>query len=59
MYAFFRDEDVNFEVLCLLGGAAYQAVDVGEVLAAIDGLKHGDDAGWVTAMRSQGERLQG
>ena len=58
MYAFFRDEDVNFEVLCLLGGAAYQAVDVGEVLAAIDGLKHGDDAGWVAAMRAQGERLQ-
>ncbi|HEY5852815.1 MAG TPA: dipeptidyl aminopeptidase, partial [Aldersonia sp.] len=54
---FYRDEGRDFEVRILLGHANCGSSDVGEVLAAIDGIGERDHAGWFAAFRDLGRRL--
>ena len=42
----FGDQSYNFGVLRTLGEGAFDGADAGEVLAAIRGVREGDDEGW-------------
>src|SRR4051812_21922456 len=55
---FFRDFDLNFEFLMMLGGAYYRLADVGTCLAIADQITYdGDAAAAVRAMTAAGDRL--
>jgi len=56
---FSKDEDWDFEIRIALGEARSGATDPGEVLAAVDGLKKGDAAGWQAAWSQLGHRVLG
>lgn len=56
-YAFYSDQDFNFDVQTLLGGVAYGAGDVGEILATLNGVKAGDTRGWATAFAALAARV--
>jgi hypothetical protein len=55
---YFRDFDINFEFLMMLGGAYYRLADIGTCLAIADEITYeGDAAAAVRAMTAAGERL--
>src|SRR5262249_14467215 len=55
---YFRDFDLNFEYLMMLGGAYYRLADVGTCLAIADEITfEGDAAAAVRAMTAAAERL--
>src|SRR6476619_846675 len=55
---YFRDFDLNFEFLMMLGGAYYHLADVGTCLAIADQITYdGDAAAAVRALTAAGERL--
>lgn len=56
-YAFYSDQDVNFDVQTLLGGVAYGAGDVGEILTTVDGVTAGDNHGWAAAFATLAARV--
>ncbi|MFM2438643.1 MAG: hypothetical protein RLZ55_1466 [Actinomycetota bacterium] len=56
-YAFSSDQDFNFDVQTLLGGVAYGAGDVGEILATLNGVEAGDTRGWATAFAALAARV--
>lgn len=53
----FTDDGFEFDRLILLGGAASGLTDVGEVLAALDGIADGDHETWITRFSALGKRL--
>ena len=56
---FLKDEQMDFEVQCVLGGCYYGAADAGEVLATADRLREGDCESWYQEWYATAERLQG
>src|SRR5215217_4979850 len=55
---YFRDFDINFEFLMMLGGAYYRLADVGTCLAIADQITYeGDAAAAVRAMTAAADRL--
>ena len=54
---FSKNEDWDFEIRIALGEARSGATDPGEVLAAVDGLRPGDAAGWLEAWTALGHRV--
>ncbi|MEZ5210560.1 MULTISPECIES: alpha/beta hydrolase family protein [unclassified Gordonia (in: high G+C Gram-positive bacteria)] len=55
---FYRDKDFDFSVRCVLGASAHGGSDVGEVLAAIDGVPDGDHQRWFDAWLALGRRVR-
>lgn len=53
----FDDDGFEFDRLGLLGGASRGLTDVGEVLAALDGVTNGDHGSWIDAFSALGSRL--
>jgi dienelactone hydrolase len=58
MYAFFKDDDFDFEFESLLGGAAVGTCDLGEALATAARIKNGDFDSWVDEWLATGERTR-
>lgn len=56
---FFKHEEMDFQVLLMLGSCYYGAADTGEVLAAADKIKDDDAEGWYQAWYAAGERVRG
>ena len=57
-YRFTADDDVDFALQTLLGGVAYGAGDVGEILTTFAALTPGDQPGWATAFSELGQRIE-
>jgi hypothetical protein len=58
-FSFSKSRGFDFELRIVLGKAAYGAAEPGEVLAATEHVKPGDDAGWYGAWFDLGTRLSG
>lgn len=58
MYAFFKDDDFDFELENVLGGAAVGTCDLGEALATAARIKNGDMDSWVEEWLAMGERTR-
>ncbi|MCG2796662.1 MAG: hypothetical protein L6427_12540, partial [Actinomycetia bacterium] len=56
---FLKDEQMDFEVQCVLGGCYYGAADAGEILATADNIKEGDCESWYREWCATAERVQG
>jgi hypothetical protein len=56
---FSPDPDFDFELRCVLGQAFAGGADVGEVLAAVEGVKKGDHEAWAGAWSTLAERVAG
>lgn len=56
---FSKNPDFDFEIRTVLGHAFSGASDIGEVLAAVSGVKDKDHDGWFTAWSGLGDRLAG
>jgi len=54
---FSKNDDWDFEIRYALGEARAGATDPGEILAAVDGLKKGDAAGWKAAWTDLARRV--
>ncbi len=54
---FVGEHDLDDEIRGVLGAAASGASDVGEVLAAVSGVKGSDHAGWFAAWDALGDRV--
>lgn len=54
---FFSDDGFNFKVQDMLGQVRSGCGDVGEMLATVATITDGDDASWVAAWRSLGDRV--
>ncbi len=57
-YRFTADDDVNFSLQTLLGGVAFGAGDVGEILTAFAAVKPGDQEGWTGSFTDLGRRIE-
>ncbi|WP_368496265.1 alpha/beta hydrolase family protein [Herbiconiux sp. A18JL235] len=57
MAPFSPNEDWDFEIRTVLGGAVAGASEPGEVLAATAGIRKGDHEGWFVAWASLGDRV--
>lgn len=55
---FYRDDDFDYTVRCVLGAAPTGGSDIGEVLATIDGVPDGDHQKWFDAWSATGRRLR-
>ena len=58
MRAFFKDDSFDFLTRIALGCASSGCAEVGEVFAAIDGIRDGHADDWVDHWRAAGERLE-
>lgn len=58
MRAFFKDDTFDFLTRIALGCASSGCAEVGEVFAAIDGIRDGHADDWVTHWRAAAERLE-
>ncbi|MBC8492499.1 MAG: dipeptidyl aminopeptidase, partial [Chloroflexi bacterium] len=56
---FLKDEQMDFEVQCILGGCYYGAADAGEILATADRIKEGDYESWYQEWCATAERVGG
>ena len=56
---FSANDDFDFELRCVLGAAYSGAADIGEVLAAVDGVGAKDQRGWFQAWAALGDRVAG
>ena len=56
---FLKDEQMDFEVQCVLGGCYYGAADAGEILATAVNIKEGDYESWYREWCATAERVQG
>ncbi len=54
----FSDQSYNYEVLRTLGEGTFAGAEAGEVLAAIRGLKEGDDEGWYLGWYNMAQRVE-
>lgn len=54
---FAGDHDLDYEIRTVLGAASSGASDVGEVLAAVSGVKDKDHQGWFAAWDGLGDRV--
>lgn len=55
---FLDDEQMDFEIQCVLGGCYYGSADAGEVLATAVRLKEGDCESWYQEWLATAERVQ-
>ncbi len=55
---FFQNEQMDFELQCILGGCHYGAADAGEVLAAARQIREGDCESWTQAWLATAGRIQ-
>ena len=55
---FFKSDDFEFTTEILLGSAAFDAADVGEVLATVAGIKDGDFDSWCAAWTATATRVE-
>lgn len=54
--AFSRASDRDYEIRCVIGASVERAADVGEVLAAVTGVKASDHEAWFLAWHGLGDR---
>ncbi|GAB3395931.1 alpha/beta hydrolase [Humibacter soli] len=57
IHAFSDDADADYEIRTVLGSAKSGASDIGEVLAAVAGIKGKDHRGWYEAWVALGDRI--
>ncbi|MDR6972159.1 prolyl oligopeptidase family serine peptidase [Leifsonia shinshuensis] len=56
-FTFSGDPDFDFEIRTTIGQAFSGAADIGEVLAAVQGIRAKDHEGWFAAWRGLGDRI--
>lgn len=56
---FSADPDFDYVIRCAIGGSAEGAGDIGEILAAVAGVRKGDHEGWYSAWWQLAERTLG